>query len=339
MSLVWILAGLAGGAAAGLLDVAVAVAGGIGGMSVGKALRLALVAAGLLAVAGGIGGTVIAAGEALVRRTRNPGRWAALAWAVAAAPLIAHDAIALFAGTQAAKLPGHRFISAALIVAGTAAVGLASRLYQAASQPDAGTQRRRTALAALIITAVAAEAANRWVLPRLYGWFHATLAVVSLALAVLAARLLLRRPLRASRVALVAVAACAACAGAILQVRTSQVMRYAAHERTAMTALALRGVPQSLRAPRASATERRATDVALPPLPDGPRRPQADVLLITIDALRADHVGAYGYPRGDDARHRRAGRVAACASARLRPGAAHVVFGRVDVDRRNISRP
>jgi arylsulfatase A-like enzyme len=37
--------------------------------------------------------------------------------------------------------------------------------------------------------------------------------------------------------------------------------------------------------------------VALPPLPDGPRRPEADVLLITIDALRADHVGANGYTR------------------------------------------
>jgi arylsulfatase A-like enzyme len=35
----------------------------------------------------------------------------------------------------------------------------------------------------------------------------------------------------------------------------------------------------------------------LPPLPDGPRRPDADVLIITIDALRADHVGAYGYAR------------------------------------------
>ena len=83
----------------------------------------------------------------------------------------------------------------------------------------------------------------------------------------------------------------------MFELRTSQVMRYAAHERTALTALALRAVPVSLRPAAVAAAERRAAEVALPPLPDGPRRPQADVLLITVDALRADHVGAYGYTR------------------------------------------
>jgi len=190
---------------------------------------------------------------------------------------------------------GHRFISTALVVAGTAAVALAARLYEAAA--DAGGRWRRAATTALIVAAIAAEAANRWVLPRLYGWFHTTLAVLSLVLLVVAARLLVRRPQRASRLALAAAVACVACAGAILQLRASQVMRYAAHERTAMAALALRAVPMSLRAQPIAVTERRGTDVALPPLPDGPRRPQADVLLITVDALRADHVGAYGYPR------------------------------------------
>jgi arylsulfatase A-like enzyme len=32
-------------------------------------------------------------------------------------------------------------------------------------------------------------------------------------------------------------------------------------------------------------------------LPEGPHRPDADVVLITVDATRADHVGAYGYGR------------------------------------------
>jgi arylsulfatase A-like enzyme len=43
--------------------------------------------------------------------------------------------------------------------------------------------------------------------------------------------------------------------------------------------------------------QRQAAETALPPLPAGPRRHDADVLLITVDALRADHVGAYGYKR------------------------------------------
>jgi arylsulfatase A-like enzyme/HEAT repeat protein len=46
-----------------------------------------------------------------------------------------------------------------------------------------------------------------------------------------------------------------------------------------------------------AASERQAAEAALPPLPEGPRRPDADVVVITIDALRADHVGAYGYKR------------------------------------------
>ena len=89
----------------------------------------------------------------------------------------------------------------------------------------------------------------------------------------------------------------AGCAGALFELRNSQVMRYAAHERTALAALVLRAVPVSLQSRTIAAAERHAAEVALPPLPDGPRRPDADVLLITVDALRADHVGAYGYPR------------------------------------------
>jgi len=35
----------------------------------------------------------------------------------------------------------------------------------------------------------------------------------------------------------------------------------------------------------------------LPRLPEGPHRPDADIVLITIDAVRADHLGCYGYAR------------------------------------------
>jgi arylsulfatase A-like enzyme/HEAT repeat protein len=74
-------------------------------------------------------------------------------------------------------------------------------------------------------------------------------------------------------------------------------MRYVAHERTAVTALVLRGVPVGWQSPARAAVGPGGPAAPLPPLPDGPHRPDADVLLITIDALRADHVGAYGYPR------------------------------------------
>ena len=92
---------------------------------------------------------------------------------------------------------------------------------------------------------------------------------------------------------------------AVVSLDGSQVLRYAAHERTAMTTLALRAVPLSLRPHTAAGDERQVAEAALPALPDGPRRPEADVLLITIDALRADHVGAYGYKRATTATTRR----------------------------------
>jgi arylsulfatase A-like enzyme len=64
-----------------------------------------------------------------------------------------------------------------------------------------------------------------------------------------------------------------------------------------VVALVLRGAPLSLTPHTVAAAERDEAERDLPPLPDGPRRPEADVVVITIDALRADHVGAYGYKR------------------------------------------
>ena len=99
-------------------------------------------------------------------------------------------------------------------------------------------------------------------------------------------------------------AVCRYDSGAVLvSLAGSQVLRYAAHERTAMTGLALRAVPTSLQPHTAAGAERQVAEADLPPLPDGPRRPEADVLLITIDALRYDHVGAYGYARHTTPHH------------------------------------
>ena len=290
MTSVWIIAGIIGGAIAGLVDAGIAIAGGIGGMSVGKAIRLVTLSASLLAAAGGLGGLLIAAGDALVQRTRRPARWAGVLWTLAWAPLVVYDALALFSGPRAARIPAHGLISAGVIVAGLLAVR-----FLVWSYTWLGSRFPRALAAALALVAIGADAANRWVLPRLYGWFHATLSVVTLAAFVFAARLGARAGRR--RLIAAALVTAAGCAGALFELRNSQVMRYAAHERTALAAMALRAVPVSLQSRTIAAAERHAAEVALPPLPDGPRRPDADVLLITVDALRADHVGAYGYSR------------------------------------------
>jgi arylsulfatase A-like enzyme len=148
------------------------------------------------------------------------------------------------------------------------------------------------------------------VLPRLYPWFHAALAAVTGLAALLSVRLAdatdeARRPApfasgRRWRSSLVPLGAVVVLATAVMAGRAahrSQIVRFAALERTAATAQLLRLSPVSLRAHTYVAGERRQAEIDLPPLPEGPRRPDANVVLITVDALRADHLGAFGYTR------------------------------------------
>ncbi|HXJ20238.1 MAG TPA: sulfatase-like hydrolase/transferase [Polyangia bacterium] len=291
MTAAWILAGVLGGALAGAVDAAWSIAQGIGGLSAAKALRLAGVDAGMLALAGMLFGALCAAGGWLARLLRDPARAAGALAAIVAAPILVADAFAMFSGHLAASLPGHQAVSVVLAAAGVGAVFLVARSYaRRLARPAPG----------LLLTlgwaavALVAEAANRLVLPRLYGWFHHTLAAVTLVAAVLAARPRLRAP-PAWAAALLAAASIVATLESVAALDRSQVLRYAASERTALASLAMRAWHVHGAAPPAGTSVARS--VALPPLPDGPRRPQADVLVITIDALRADHVGAYGYGR------------------------------------------
>jgi arylsulfatase A-like enzyme len=286
----WLWAGLAGGAAAGFVDVVVAIVGGIGGLTVGRAIRLALLSMSLNGAAAGLGCALVAVGSAAGSRLSVRAR-AGLA-ALAAAPLITRDAFALFTGHLAASLPGHGAISVGLAVAGTLAVYLAAVRYLRVL----GGERARALAWAIAALSVGAAAANRWVLPRLYPWFHETLSIVTLVGCVLAVRLVVPRA-RPMRVVVAGAVVAGGVLAAILGLRESQVMRFAAHERTALTALVLRAVPQRWQSPAPVAAGAGPAEAPLPPLPEGPRRPRADVLLITIDALRSDHVGAYGYAR------------------------------------------
>ena len=291
----WIKSGILGGGAAALLDVGVAVAAGIGGVSAGKALRLAGVAVGLLAATGGLAGLVIAAGARFARARRTPARWGAALAAAAAAPLVVRDAFALFAGPQAAKVPAHGALSVALAALGLAAVYGLARGY---GRLLAAGRARATIAAGLYASTLAAALANHFVLPRLYGWFHDTLSIATFALALCGARAAVRRAPGGRLVALGGLAAGAAIA-AVLAVASSQMLGFVAHERTAVTALALRALPASGPSRAALAAHRldAASLAPVAPLPAGPRRADADVLVITIDALRADHVGAYDYKR------------------------------------------
>jgi arylsulfatase A-like enzyme/HEAT repeat protein len=291
----WLKSGILAGALAGAIDASSSVFRGIGGLSADRAVGLIALDASLIAAVGGALGLLCAVGGWIASRTRAPAWWGAALAALGAAPLVIFDAFALFSGHQAASVPGHAGISVALAVGGLGAVfGLARRYLRRLAGPP--TSLRAVAAVALLALGIGAELANRSVLPRLYGWFHLTLAVMTVVSLLLGVRLLTGAA-RSWRVGLFAAVTAAACLASTFELRRSQILRYAAHERTALASLALRAVPDTSRPHTLAAGERRAAEGDLPPLPEGPRRPEGDVLVVTIDALRADHVGAYGYPR------------------------------------------
>jgi len=310
---IWPLAGIVGGSLAGIGDALTAVLRGIGGLGWPKAIWLVLLAASLLGAVGLVAGLAIRIGEGIVappsRRERRR-RATQIAAALVTAPLWLYDGVAMFRGHRAAEMPAHHVLSLLVAVMGaTLTYHAAGRftdllaLLPGATRP----QRRRIRATALGLAglAIALQIANREVLPRLYVWFHISLSIGTLVLAVLAARLLLGllaggvpRPGPAFRwLAGLTLVLLAIGAGGVWQLRRSQILRFASYERTAIVGLVLHAVPLSLAPLTVAASEREAAEAALPPLPEGPRRPDADVVVITIDALRADHVGAYGYKR------------------------------------------
>lgn len=303
----WPTAGLMAGAAVGVVDTVWAVRGGIGGLTAGKGTVLVLLGGSWGGVAGLLVGLAIALAAALVeRRARARAWWPEALAALAALPLVTYGAFSAFTGHKAASLPAHHAISVGLALAGTAAVALVARAVRVVlARLAAGggpSPRGRVALVlALGAAALAGEAANVLVLPHLYAWFHAGLAILTGAAALLAARLALATrgpaPARARGPALAVAAALVVAVFAGVEAHGSQIVRFAALERTAATAELLRLSPVSMRARTLVAAHRREQERELPPLPEGPRRPEADVLLITVDALRADHVGAFGYTR------------------------------------------
>ena len=290
-----VLAGVAGGAAAGAADAAATLARGVGGVTGGHGVRLAMVAVG----AGALAGAALAAMAVLLMRLgRQRERGGALAAVVIGGPWVVVDAFSLFLGPKASRLPAHQALSVIIALGGLAVLALLGRAFVRRTD--------RRLLPALALAAIAATSywANRNVLPRLYPWFHLTLSAIFLSAAVLAARVGLGLGLgnpRGGRVgprgwALGGLAVAAGLFGWQLpHLLWSPIVRYAAHERTQLTGALLRLMP----APRAPVVPRFATHEPEPrdPLPEGPHRPNADVVLITIDALRSDHVGAYGYPR------------------------------------------
>jgi arylsulfatase A-like enzyme/HEAT repeat protein len=213
--------------------------------------------------------------------------------------------VSAFRGHWAASLPGHHALSALLAAAGTLFVaGVAAWAPKARAALAARGERSRWSVTLLCFAlALASGAISRQVLPRLYGWFHLCLVLVAFGALFAAVTAWPRKwsmadPSTSVRRRWRFVAAfLLLLAVGVTEARRSQTLRFALHEKTVVGKELLARLPLPLEPRTLAAVERQSAEDHLPPLPEGPRRPDADVLLITVDALRADHVGAYGYPR------------------------------------------
>jgi arylsulfatase A-like enzyme len=260
-------------------------------------------------------------------------RWRARLWplphaTLAAAPLalVAH---LLFTGGRMSRLPGRPVLVALTACALIGGAAVALRAARALWERSGRTRRgRAVAPFAALALAFGLGKVNQHVLPNLYEYLHAALSVGVLVCSGGAALLAARAAAapggwleRAPRAFALSARALGPAGGAILalalggvfavqfatldadqNVRVALFDTRAATTRSAMRAVvplvdgARRGSREGAEAARAAAGRRRRALAGLAGLPESPG---AHILLVTIDALRADRLGAYGYSRRD----------------------------------------
>ena len=298
-------AGLIGGLLAGGGDALATLAAALTRPSAGDAIALGSVAGATLGMGLALSTWLLHAVAVPVAARVQRISPTTLVATIVTAPLLVYDAFSLFAGAKAARVPGHQAISIALVLLMLGLVALAANLWQRLLGYLESAPRRSpvAAVAGLGLLAVAAGAdqVNRVVLPRLYPWFHLSLGLLTVAACALAARAVLRGQAGRRRGAalLAAIVLFLAVLGAheLSVLGASQNLRFFAYEKTQVSKLALHLLPARHTQRPGTVRPGAAPLAAASPLPEGPHRRDADIVLITVDATRADHVGAYGYAR------------------------------------------
>lgn len=313
--------GMGGGLLAGALDGLATLTSSPGVLGPSNRFHLIVLEALLGALAGTAVVCLLALAVLLFGRLLPARRLVAsyLGALLLALPLFGYDAFALFHGVQASRIPAHQVLSLVLVVVCAGGLfGLVwgwgwalARLARTHDGPGKARARLGLALAlglACMVAALLAGNLNRTVLPRLYPWFHLSLSAAQLVFCLLAVRLLFLLGGYAGnradqpdgrRIWLFVLGASAfLVVGLVIEVPAlarSQSLRFFIYEKTHVASIAMRMLPL----PRTTTSLAAAAGSVdrLPPLPEGPRRPDADIVLITIDAVRADHLGCYGYRR------------------------------------------
>jgi len=307
-----VLIGTAAGWIAALLDVR---QGATSLFSTGEVALLALQGIGRLGLAGAVLGTLAAVlvdlGRIAAKRSRRfEGAVAAAPVTLAAVPGIVYVAAALFRGGFTSSLPARPLL---VVLLATLLIGLfwlgARLLLTLVERADRGELSRPSLLGSILGLALLALAL-RWcdghLYRRLYLYLHGMLGIGTLGAFALALRLGFAR-LALVRGPIGPVAALAATLvlawGAWASIDARQTVKNAAWDHTATLADLLRitwyarshTVPVT-RSPEAAEVRReRAARVRQIEAGHWPAFRDAHILLVTVDALRADRLGVYGH--------------------------------------------
>ncbi|MDH5490873.1 MAG: HEAT repeat domain-containing protein [Myxococcales bacterium] len=273
---------------------------------------------GLQAPLGAILGAALALlAEALHRAERRLERdLGVLPWLLLAAPGLAWIAPRLFEGGAMSRLPAQTALQTLALLALLGGTYAALRMAQALGSWGQGEPTRRRVLGALaLLLHIGSAKLDQIFLPKLYDYLHAALSVLSWLSAAAAIAMLIPRRFGPPKGAL-GRPTLALLSGAVLlsglvgvlgSLHRNQNVRVALFEARASSSRSLmlglepllalafedHAPAEAVARARAAREERRR---ALPA--DGlPRWPEAHLLLVTVDALRADHLGTYGYER------------------------------------------
>lgn len=267
------------------------------GAALGALLGLALLGSGKLASHWGKGRT---------------GNRIALGWTLLAAPALRVLAVKLCSGGMMARLAQHDLIEWGLSALLPALLYLLLRTCSAISaRIDDEKLRSEPVAIALLALSFALSKVNQTVLPNLYDYLHAALVVAAwlsaglgLALGVARGarfeRLRAKLDARLLRIVLITTMAGTFVVNTLtldsnLNVRVSMFDPRSPSSRALLAAAnpLLRKLERQTARPRGALTARKErSDLSGLPAQEG-----AHILLVTIDALRADHLGAYGYTR------------------------------------------
>ena len=285
----------------------------------GDVVRFAGFGAGLLLLAGVALGVLLglvhaalgALADRLALRRSTAPIWAARLYTIAATPALAWLAALTFQGRRARTLPHKDLIAVALGVAAIGCFYIAARIIGSVKDRigRGATSKAASALigVAMLGAAAALYVADQRILPRLYAFMHVAFAAGAFACAQLglgALYLALRKGRHGlARLAdpqaalLVTVGAAALGLYAIGPLCKSEALRFVAFDRAALVGKTLGAAGSMHLLPARAHATTAAVDAPAMVAAAGPKLPGADVFLISIDALRADHVGSYGYSR------------------------------------------